>query len=45
MRFSSTSQLWCETLGEDKESVLKSMSSKELKLREVNYPMHTISLI
>eukprot|EP00047_Mylnosiga_fluctuans_P011257 m.20289 g.20289 ORF g.20289 m.20289 type:complete len:534 (+) comp3518_c0_seq2:84-1685(+) len=33
-RHSSTSSLWTETLGDDKESVLKSISAKELKRRE-----------
>lgn len=34
VRFSSTSQLWSETLGEDREAVLKSISATELKRRE-----------
>eukprot|EP00048_Salpingoeca_helianthica_P016202 m.230988 g.230988 ORF g.230988 m.230988 type:complete len:521 (-) comp18207_c0_seq1:26-1588(-) len=34
MRFSSTSQLWSETLGDEREAVLKSMSATELKRRE-----------
>jgi hypothetical protein len=35
MRFSSTSQLWSETLGDEREAVLKSISATELKRREV----------
>lgn len=34
MRFSSTSQLWSDSLGEDRETVLKSIPAKELKRRE-----------
>ena len=35
---SSTGQLWSETLGEDREAVLKALSAKELKRREVGDP-------
>ena len=31
---SSTTQLWSETLGEERDAVLKAISSKELKRRE-----------
>ena len=34
MRFSSTSQLWSDSLGEDRDTVLKSIPAKELKRRE-----------
>lgn len=34
-RFTSTNQLWSDSLGDDRDAVLKSIPAKELKRREV----------